>query len=199
MYDMANKKLITHGSEHILDCLKKAHDAVLKEQGRYRDIIDRAEEYKTSKATKEKLLSGRWKAFLEIMQDCSYPPDDEDRKKHLHLEPGQTLFYKKLDKINDKLIRSMTQYLNGVVEQTQRLRSMAMYLERIGNFDALELMPYYIWVMRATELSLYNEAVELGMDERAESAMQYINITDKAADLVLFDKCEGIEPGKEII
>jgi len=182
------------GQEYILDCLNRAANAILEEQELYHKVVERAEEYITDDKVKQKLLSGGWKAVLDIMADCSCPPDDDEREKHLMLSKDKFLHNVKLAEIRDGLVRGMAGYLTGIAEHTQRMRSMAMFVERIGTLHGKWGGVFDYWAYRASLVIIQDEAKQMGMKERGKVLGRVINASDKIADIIFEDVWNDTPP-----
>jgi hypothetical protein len=172
--------------EVILAGLIKACDATKEEQSRYREIIDRSTA-EASDAAKAKVSVEGWKAVLDMMQGCHYSPYHEDWKKHLGIEWDQTPNQKKLGQIRDIDIRGRTYFLNELVKHTQRVRSMAMFVERIGTLHGKWGGVFDYWAYRASLVIIQDEAKQMGMKERGKVLGRVINASDKIADIIFED------------
>jgi hypothetical protein len=170
----------------ILQLLKRAREASIQEQDGYRKIFEMERE-EPFEAIKERVRTDGWKAILKIMKDCGFPPVNEDRKKHLGLEWDQTLNRIKLNKIRDKDIRSGTYFLNEFMEHTQRLRSMAIYIQAVGTMYGRWGVVFDYWASRQSLLILKDEALQMGMDEKVNILEQVVNAIDEIADIIFED------------
>jgi hypothetical protein len=173
--------------KHVLDYLDRAKRATLDEQDFYREIIDKSEKSDFDEEKIQKLIAGGWDAVCKIMKDCSYPPDSDERKRFLKIGYDQDPNSIKLEKICDTDVRNKTFFLNLIIEHTQRIRSVAMFVERIGPLKGLGARLFSFWVMRTSVQAIHDEAVLMGMDDAVKATRQWCEATDKLADMVLRD------------
>ena len=180
---------VEHSSKNVvLRYLASAYEGTLKEQDHYRELFNQSMDNETSDTIKAKISEEGWKAVLEIMQDCYYPPENDERGKFLKISHDQELNHLKLEKIADKQIRHKTYFFNELMEQTQRIKAMAMFCKRIGKLDGRGAMVFNFWMMRSSMQIIHEEAVEMGLEDRAISTQQVIDATDKMADLIISEE-----------
>lgn len=174
--------------EQILQYLKRAEEATIEEQDRYRAIIARTEDSEASEGLNQNILGGHLESISKIMQDCHYPPEYDERKRFLKISCEQEPNRIKLEKIRDEDIRYRTQLLNGMIEHTQRIRAMAMFAERVGSLKGLMAIVFKLWSESSSLQIIYSEAVQMGKDTEAQLILQECTAKAKVADLLL-QKC----------
>ena len=180
---------VEHSSKNVvLRYLASAYEGTLKEQDHYRELFNQSMDNETSDTIKAKISEEGWKAVLEIMQDCYYPPENDERGKFLKISHDQELNHLILEKIADKQIRHKTYFFNELMEQTQRIKAMAMFCKRIGKLDGRGEMVFNFWMKRSSMQIIHEEAVEMGLEDRAISTQQVIDATDKMADLIISEE-----------
>ncbi|NTV12825.1 MAG: hypothetical protein HGA96_02635 [Desulfobulbaceae bacterium] len=182
----------TKATKDIVDYLKRAKAATEEEQDRYRVIIDNSMKPGAAKELNKQILAGGWKSILLTMQDCCHPPTHQERQKTLNIEWAQELKHTKLNKISDEDIRHRTYFLNETIEHTQRLRSMAMFIERIGPLKDFGELLFCFWGKRSSLMILQDEAVLMGKEAEAESARKLCKAIDGITDIFIdFEMTEG--------
>jgi len=107
------------------------------------------------------------------MKDCVFPPDHEDRKSFLDIGQEQTLVGLGLAEVHDMKIRTHLFFLNEVVLQTQRLRSMAKFSERVGPLKGPGAQVFHFWAKWSSVRALQEEANKLGRSAEAEMAGRF--------------------------
>lgn len=174
--------------KQILENLHKARAASIEEQNRYREIIKKAFDANNESTVREEFWEGGWASILKVMEDCEFPPLPGGRKDFLHVEMDGELNRLKLQKIEEEEIRYATCFLNEVVEHTQRLRSMAMFYERVGSLCNAGGFLFSIWCMRSRVWIMHAEAIEMGKEEEFKGFKELCDLFEEMADLTLREK-----------
>lgn len=169
---------------HILQILKKAEQKSLTEQDQYREVIDRSIGPEGSKDIHKQYLKGGWKQITKAMDDCTFPPKPGDRKQYLKVDWNEEINRIRLQKIKDEDIRCTTHFANEFFEHTQRLRSMALFVERIGTLQGRGGMLHFLWSKNSSLYIMKEEAVLMGKDEEAKMIQQICNANDAFAQLL---------------
>ena len=173
--------------EAVIQALKEAVQRSLEEQKRYREIIDQSEKSEGCKDDSEELVPGGAKVVLTIMKDCSFPPDWEERKEKLQLEYDESVPYQELNKISDPDIRGWTHHLNGIIEQTQRLRSMAVFAKQVCPLDEMGWRVFGYWAKRSSSEIMLEEARYMGLKDQCQVLRAWIDMSEVLID-VFVDK-----------
>ncbi len=122
---------------------------------------------------------------LKAMTDCKYQPKPGDRRHYLKVNWDEELSHFRLQKIKDKKIRITTYFTNQVIEHTQRLRSMAMFVERVGPLQGKGGMLYNLWSKNAALKIMLEESIEMGKEKESELIQQLCKANDNVAQLFL--------------
>ena len=116
----------------------------------------------------ERILTLEWKDILAAMRGEKCPPGSKERQELLGLSWDQAPIYRKLEKIEDREIRSDLFHYNQIAEHTQRIKSMATFYELVGAVNTNSNFLYGLWAMRSIHVSLAEEAKDIGDDKKAE-------------------------------
>lgn len=184
--------------KQILENLHKVRAASMEEQKHYVKIIKKAIDEKNESKVKEEFWEGGWASILKVMEDCEFPPPPGHRKDFLHVEMNEELNRLKLQKIEDEEIRHATYFLNEIVEHTQRLRSMAMFYERVGSLHNAGGFFFDIWSLRSRVRVMLAEATEMGKGEDVKGFKEACDFFEETADFILREKIRGAST-KEVL
>ena len=184
--------------KQILENLRKARAASMEEQKRYVEIINKAIAAKNESKVKEEFWEGGWPSILKVMEDCEFPPTPGLRKDFLHVDWNEELNHLKLQKIEDEEIQSVTYFLNEVVEHTQRLRSMAVFYERVGSLHNAGGFFFDVWSLRSKVRVMLAEATEIGKEEDVKGFKEVCDFLEMAADFILREKMREASTGEVI-
>lgn len=168
----------------IIEALKRAELASLDEQDRYREIIE-DDSKAQSPVMKDNFIEYGWDALNTAMADCCHPPISDERLRLLKVNYDQELNRIKLEQILDKDVRFTTHFLNEIVEHTQRLRSMAKFIERVGTLQGKAGLIFGFWCNWSSYQVLHAEALEMGKQDAAEGLLQLSEATAGLIDLFL--------------
>jgi len=173
-----------HEKDKIIAALKVANDNTLIEQDFHRERIDIMEKIGNKNYYKE-LPSIGWNGVSSAMQDECSPPCSQERKKYLDQNWNEIPTRLQLEKIEDTDIRIHTYFLGEVVEHTQRIRSIAKFLEVLNASpdDGFCNFLYNYWVKHNVCTQLANEQLEMGNEEKAAKMKVNANVMGKVFDI----------------
>ena len=160
--------------------LKVANDNTLVEQDFHRERIETMGKIGNKNYYKE-LPSIGWDGVSSAMQDECSPPCSQERKKYLDQNWDEIPTRLQLENIEDTDIRSHTYFLGEVVEHTQRIKSIAKFLEVLNASpdDRFCDLLYTYWVKHNVCTQLANEQLEIGNEKKAATMKVSANVMAK--------------------
>ncbi len=179
------KAEVTPENEVKMGQLKRAEEASVKEQDIYREIIDKHRKKGNKGDIASDVQKGGVFRLHSVMRGCKCPPDVKDRRSLLNIEKNECYIDKELKKISDKRVRAGVYFLNEVIEHTQRIRSMAVFSERVGPLIGPGEELFSLWAKRTVADQLINEAKALKKKEAEDLLLSLVSVLDGLMDLQL--------------
>lgn len=174
---------VKQNKQETIELLKAAIAKRIEEQDYYRHIIE--ESIKHGGATEGRLclVEGGSDELIDKMKDCVFPPCDGERKDVLKLQWDQTLQHQKLSRIKDKDVRGCASHLHRITEHTQRIRSMAVFSDRICPLDEDSGRLFGSWARYISYRVLLQEAIDLGLDRQRQVLSAWLSALPIIMDL----------------
>ncbi len=168
--------------EDMLAIVRSEEEKLLTEQDKYYALIEQFADG-DPEVIHARIEELGWEGIKKALRNESYPPDDEERQKHLYISYSDGIACKKLKIIEDLQLRGSLTVFNDMHEHTQRIRAMAKFMELLGGATIASNLIMKQWLKILVLQRLHQEAVILELSDKAASLQQLIDSYDKKGQI----------------
>ena len=173
-------------AQAVCQALKRTAQKALEEQDRWRERIDAMKGIGSMDVT-DRLVELGWKGIRRLMEGEYSPATHQDREKIRGLSWEDEPFRVRLSQIEDERVRVNLYFLNEIIEQHQRIRSIARFLEVVGAHPESRgaNRAFAWWKRHSVYEQLAHEAADDGDETQAESRSKCAEVAADVYDILV--------------